>query len=179
MILVYKQTSYLGGVRDSILHRPSHNFIILLGTKIKLHRCACYESRELVFLYTCYEKVQIVLSHVYSLHSITTETRCNIGKAPHSFSTESKADQLSDLVWNDALSLLTKSHSLSSSTMLFPVINFSSRLTTQRIAIVSNVSNTKFQKFERPDRVNREARTQPCQPHRPKDYKSVKFIMDK
>ena len=55
---------------------------------------------------------------------ISTETRCNIGNAQAPVSTESKADQSSD-------SARSSSHTyyrLSSSRMLFPVINLSSLL---------------------------------------------------
>ena len=72
----------------------------------------------------------------------STETRRNIGKAPESVSIESKADQTLKSVRHEEASWNNKS-SRSSSRMLFPAINPSSRLSPQegsrslsRIAIV-------------------------------------------
>ena len=78
-------------------------------------------------------------------HQILTETRCNIGNAPDSVSTESKADQPSDLVRHE-VSPRTSTSSLSCSRMLFPAINLSSRLSSHKrsnskLTLIASASN--------------------------------------
>ena len=58
-------------------------------------------------------------------HQILTETRFNIGNPPGSGSTESKADQSSESIWNHESPRKNMS-SLSISMMLFPAINMRS-----------------------------------------------------
>ena len=76
-------------------------------------------------LSTSRENLSLKLSIDPEYHQILTETRFNIGNPPGSGSTESKADQSSESIWNHESPRKNMS-SLSISMMLFPAINMRS-----------------------------------------------------
>jgi hypothetical protein len=103
------------------------------------------------------------------VHQIATDTRCSMGNAPDSVSSEPRAAQSSDSVRHEASAWTTMSSS-NYSRMLFLTINLSSRQSAQGTIILSYDSNFEGHGFERLVGVYHKARAEPCQLHRPRHF---------